>query len=199
MFRSKNFSHIADKAILICVCVIIASTACQLLSQDEAAIKNEFRNAAKQYRPMVRWWWPGGDVTDQEIRREIRILDTAGFGGAEIQPFVTFDTRTMPKEEISLVNDFATPSYFKHVRVAADAAKAHGMWIDDTFGTGWPLGGGLAITPELSPIELRNTDTIVDGPKAFSGKLQIPQWQPGLIASMMLHAGMEPNWPSGWE
>ena len=34
---------------------------------------------------MVRWWWPGGDVTPHELRREIRVLDETGFGGAEIQ------------------------------------------------------------------------------------------------------------------
>jgi hypothetical protein len=73
------------------------------------------------------------------------------------------------------------------------------MWIDYTFGTGWPLGGGLAITPELSPIELRSSDTVVDGPKAFSEKLTIPQWKPGLIASMSLHAGIKPDWPADWQ
>jgi hypothetical protein len=45
---------------------------------------------------------------------------------------------------------------------------------------------------------LRSADTIVDGPKAFDGKLTIPEWQPGLLASMMLHAGVNPGWPSDW-
>ena len=78
------------------------------------------------------------------------------------------------------MNDFATPTFFKHVRVAADAAKAHGMWIDETFGTGWPFGGGLAITPELSAIELRFADNIVVGPKQYSGKLAIPSFNRAL-------------------
>src|SRR5271166_6302686 len=198
MFRSKKISFISGGA-LACAVSIAVSAALPLLSQDEATIKSEFRDPAKQYRPMVRWWWPGADVTDKEIEREIGLLDAAGFGGAEIQPFVTFDTRNMPKDEAARVNDFATPSFFQHVRAAADAAKARGMWIDYTFGTGWPFGGGLAVTPELSAIELRSSDTVVDGPKAFSGKLTIPDWQPGLIASMMLHSGMKPDWPADWQ
>jgi len=176
-----------------------ASIARPLFSQEEAKARSEFRNPAKQYRPMVRWWWPGGDVTDKEIVREIGLLDAAGFGGAEIQPFVTFDTSTLPTDEAARVNDYATPAFYQHVRVAADAAKARNMWLDYTFGTGWPFGGGLAITPELSAIELRFADTIVDGPKVFSGKLTVPQWQPGLIASMMLRAGKNPEWPAGWQ
>lgn len=148
---------------------------------------------------MVRWWWPGGDVTDAEIKREIGLLDSAGFGGAEIQPLVPFDTRPLPTDEVDRLNDFATPSFFQHVRVAADAAKVRDMWIDDTFGTGWPFGGGSAITPELSSIELRFADNVIDGPKPFPGKLAIPQFQPGLIASLLARAGMQPPWPDGWE
>jgi len=168
-------------------------------SQTPSAIRNEFRSPAKRFRPMVRWWWPGGDVTDEEIRREIGLLDSAGFGGAEIQPLVPFDTRPLPKDEVDRLNDFATPAFFNHVRVAADAAKLRGMWIDDTFGTGWPSGGGWAITPELSAIELRFTDNVVVGPKPSPGKLTIPQFQPGLIASIMTRAGWTPPWPEGWE
>jgi hypothetical protein len=148
---------------------------------------------------MVRWWWPGEDVTDEEIRKEIGFLDSAGFGGAEIQPLVPFDTRSMPKDEVDRINDFATPAFFDHVRVAADAAKLRGMWIDDTFGTGWPFGGGSAITPELSSIELRFADNVVVGPKPSPGKLTIPQFQPGLIASLLTRAGWTTAWPEGWQ
>lgn len=150
---------------------------------------------------MVRWWWPGGDVTDQEIRREVSILDSHGFGGAEIQPFniFVFLPGLLSKEEMERANDFATPAFFKHVRVAADAAKSHGIWIDDTFGTGWPFGGGLAITPELSSIDLRFADNIVVGPQKYSGKLAIPEFHPDPIASVIKKVGAEPVWPKGWE
>jgi len=150
---------------------------------------------------MVRWWWPGGDVTDQEIRREITVLDSHGFGGAEIQPFNTFafTPHLISKEATERVNDFASPAFFKHVRAAADAAKTHGMWIDDTFGTGWPFGGGLAITPELSAIELRFADNIVVGPRNYSGKLDIPKFHPDSLASFLTKVGSPPVWPKGWE
>ena len=157
---------------------------------------------------MVRWWWPGGDVTDQEIRREIGILDGHGFGGAEIQPLNTFTflpqefafaPHNLSQQKIERLSDFATPAFFSHVRVAADAAKARGMWVDDTFGSGWPFGGGPAITPELSAIELRSADNIAVGPKSYSGKLQVPEFQPDLMESLLIKAGSKPVWPKGWE
>ena len=170
-----------------------------LRAQDERSVRQGFQNPGKQYRPMVRWWWPGDDVTDQEIDREIGILDASGFGGAEIQPFVTFNTHELPKAEAARVESYATPEFFHHVRAAADAAKAHGMWIDYTFGSGWPFGGGMAITPELSAIELRFTDNTVTGPESAPVQLKIPQWQPGLTAAMMMQAGQKPQWPAGWQ
>jgi hypothetical protein len=181
------------------VCTFYFGAGNPALAQSEGTLREEFRNPGKQYRPMVRWWWPGNDVTDTEIQREVGILDAHGFGGAEIQPFVTFDTRTMPRDQAERINGFATPGFFAHVRTAADAAKAHGMWIDYTFGTGWPFGGGATITPELSSLELRQSDTILSGPQKFSGQIIVPKRSPGFIESMQIYAGMKPEWPAGWE
>jgi hypothetical protein len=199
MLDKDTILKTARAVLLAFTCLLLAIGSRSLLAQDTAKIKDQFRNPPKQYRPMVRWWWPGADVTDNEIQREIGLLDAAGFGGAEIQPFATFDTRAMPKAEAEKVNSYATPEFFKHVKLAADQAKSCGMWMDYTFGSGWPFGGGLAITPELSAIELRYEDNVFDGPKAFAGKLTIPDWKPGLIASMMLHGGIKPDWPSDWQ
>jgi hypothetical protein len=181
--------------------VIMLGLSPSMNAQTESSVRSEFKSPPKKFRPMVRWWWPGGDVTDEEIGREIGILDSHGFGGAEIQPFniFVFMPGLLSKEEMERVNDFATPAFFKHMRVAADAAKAHGMWIDDTFGTGWPLGGGLAITPELSSIDLRFADNIVTGPKKYSGMLTVPEFHPDPIASVIQMVGAEPAWPKGWE
>jgi hypothetical protein len=52
----------------------------------------------KAMRPVVRWWWPGGDVTAVELRREVRVLDEAGFGGAKMgsAPLATVRSAQMP-------------------------------------------------------------------------------------------------------
>lgn len=199
MFTRKNPISSSVYVIPLLIWAFSLATVPLLFSQQEAVIKKEFSNPSKQYRPMVRWWWPGDDVTDKEITREIEVLDGAGFGGAEVQTLVTFFQAGLSNEELERVHSFAEPSYFQHLRTAAGAARSRGMWIDDTFGTGWPLGGGLAITPELASIELRFADTVVDGPTAFTGKISIPQWKPDVLTSAMTHMGGKPYWPSGWE
>lgn len=103
--RSKGPWTATLELVLICSFLSGFCASRRLPAQAADAVKNEFRDPGTQYRPMVRWWWPGGDVTDKELLREIGILDAAGFGGAEIQPFVTFDTRGFSSEKAAHVHD----------------------------------------------------------------------------------------------
>lgn len=146
---------------------------------DSASIRQQFQAPARQYRPLVRWWWPGNDVTEAELRREIGVLDKAGFGGAEIQAFVKGFPPDFLEAHQQQINSFATPSFFQHVAAAVDEARRHGMFVDYTFGSGWPFGGGDAITPELASIELRWTRLSVEGPAALNERLQIPSINDG--------------------
>lgn len=139
------------------------------------SVRSQFQSPPKKYRPIVRWWWPGNDVEDTELRREIDVLDKAGLGGAEIQAFIKgLDLRNLPAAQIERMNSFATPSFFRHVATAAEEARNRGMFIDYTFGSGWPFGGGEAITPEFASIELRYTHLSVAGPAKLHQQLQVP-------------------------
>ncbi len=165
-------------------------------SGSGASIRQQFLSPEKKYRPIARWWWPGNDVTEEELRREIGVLDKAGFGGAEIQAFNKgFDFETMPEAQQKRVSGFATPPFFENVAAAIDEARKHGMFIDYTFGSGWPFGGGYDITPELASIELRWTHTSVAGPAKFHERVETPQLDDGDPAN-------PPAWlkglPDGW-
>jgi hypothetical protein len=165
-------------------------------SSGSASIRQQFLSPEKKYRPIARWWWPGNDVTEEELRREIGVLDKAGFGGAEIQAFNKgFDFADMPEAQQKRVSGFATPLFFDHVGVAIDEARKHGLFIDYTFGSGWPFGGGLDITPELASVELRWTHTTVAGPAKFRERVQVPSIDDGDPAN-------PPAWlkglPDGW-
>jgi hypothetical protein len=144
-------------------------------SSDSAAIRQAFQSPPKKYRPLARWWWPGNDVTEPELRREIEMLDNAGFGGAEIQAFVKgFRTEDLSEAQRERVDSYASPSFFRHVGIAADEARKRGMFIDYTFGSGWPFGGGEAITPEFASVELRSTHLSIEGPAKFRQQLHLP-------------------------
>lgn len=124
-------------------------------------------------KPWVRWWWPGGAVEDRELRREIKLLNLAGFGGAEIQAFNP-GIPGLTKDERAHVNDYANAAFFSHVNTCADEADRQGLHIDLTFGSAWPSGGGFAITPELALLELTPAVTSVQTPLAAPIRVRIP-------------------------
>ena len=151
-------------------------------------------------RPMVRWWWPGSDVTSDELRREIRVLDKGGFGGAEIQAFRIGLKAEMPVDVAARVNDYPTPSFYRKVREAAEEAPDRGLFLDLTLGSGWPFGGGEAITPELSSIELRFTRRTLSGPSHFRERIQLPPPRPTAGMNLARLSGLpSTDLPSGWQ
>ena len=161
-----------------------------------ARVRQRFQSPPKKYRPIVRWWWPGNDVTESELRREIDVLDDAGFGGAEIQAFSKgLAAKDFSEAQMQRIDSYATPSFFRHVAIAVQEARKRGMFIDYTFGSGWPFGGGEAITPELASIELRSTHLSVEGPAQLHEQLQ----KPSVTDGHPLHgADILKGLPDGW-
>ena len=170
-------------------------------STSTAAIHLTFRHPPAEYRPMVRWWWPGGDVRDAELRREVDELDLAGFGGAEIQPLSMNFPAKLPADVRARVFSAGTPRYFQHVRTAVEEARHHGMWIDVTLGSGWPAGGGEAVTPERCVTDLRYSETAAKGGERFRRALDLPSIS-GSGVGQFVHGTMgdpiQAN-PPGWD
>jgi hypothetical protein len=160
------------------------------------SLRAGFREPQKKFRPIVRWWWPGNDVTEDELRREVAVLEQAGFGGAEIQAFFKgINPNDLSDAQKQRINGFATPDFFRNVAIAATAARERELFIDYTFGSGWPFGGGEAITPELAAIELRSSHLSVEGPATFHGRLQIPSIFDGDPANTSgAVSGLSPDW-----
>ncbi|MGA3328407.1 MAG: glycosyl hydrolase [Terriglobia bacterium] len=121
-------------------------------------------------RALVRWWCPGGDVTDEEISRELRLMKEAGIGGVEIQPFKIGLNPNPAPEVAARVNSVLTPEWFGHVKHAIEEGQRLGMMVDLTFGSGWPFGGAH-IPPELGAKSLDVEMTPLDGPSSFQGKI----------------------------
>lgn len=90
-------------------------------------------------RPMVRWWWFGPAVTDGELDREIRAMKAGGFGGFEVQPTYPLSP---DDPDTKLVNiPYLSDAFVARLAHAGATARAEGMRIDVTVGTGWPFGG----------------------------------------------------------
>ena len=172
--------------------------AASLHAQSLDQILRDFANPPKSTRPWIRWWWPGGDVTPSELRAEIAAMDEAGFGGAEINPLRTGLKQDVPDDVLARINDVSTKSFYSKVRAALEEAKAHGMRLDLALGSGSPLGGSVAVTPELASLELRFTTRSVTGPAQFHEMLQLPSPDISPASKLAALTGVSPLLPKDW-
>jgi Glycosyl hydrolases family 2, sugar binding domain. len=179
---------------------LLAATALLALPQTAALagpLEDGFRAPPMEARPRFRWWWPGDAVTDEELRREVKLMAETGFAGAEIQSFTPNFVALTPDEKLR-VNQYAEPSFFAHVRTAAEAAKALGLTLDYTLGSSWPSGGGFAIPPELAFTELTMARTEVKGGQAGPIKLTVPKRTRRLGALNFLDARVKDPKVADW-
>ncbi|MEP6926399.1 MAG: glycosyl hydrolase [Ginsengibacter sp.] len=126
-----------------------------------------FKNVPHEFGPYTRWWWPGNDVTDSELQREIKMFAESGFAGVEIQPLTMGINPKAPQAQLNRVYSWDTPSFYKHVKAVMEQAKKYDITVDMNGGSGWPLGGPQ-VAPKESMLTLTYSDTIVAGGKTIS-------------------------------
>ena len=104
-----------------------------------ADLQRGFQNPPSDSRIMMRWWWFGPAVTNQELEREMRLMKEGGIGGFEVQPVypVALDDtssgiRTLP---------FLSDEFIEALRFTSVKARELGLRMDLTLGSGWPYGG----------------------------------------------------------
>ena len=104
---------------------------------------------------MVRWWWFGVSVTNDEIERELVQMRDAGFGGVEIQPVSPSAVASAGESPHNL--PFLSQEFLNALAFATAKAKALGLSADIVMGSGLSLGGPH-VKPEHSLRKL-GTDT----------------------------------------
>lgn len=98
-----------------------------------------FLEPPAETRPIMRWWWFGPAVEQSEIDREIRAMKSGGIGGFEVQPVYPLSPDAEPNGPRNL--PYLSDPFIAALRHAAQTARAEGMRIDVTGGSGWPYGG----------------------------------------------------------
>jgi len=126
----------------------------------------------KSARPWTRWWWPGGDVDAATLARQLEELDAAGFGGGEVQPFLSGMINVEDPATMQRVYGFDKPPYYRTLDTVMSAAAARGLQLDLTHFSGWPAGG-----PEVNLDD--SLTVIAHGEKRVSGGRTLSVELPG--------------------
>lgn len=130
----------AKKSIVLVVsAAMTASTFSPVLIMAEGTELNEsainaaeFAEPGMEYRPGVRWWWPGGAAKTEDLIAQIEYLAENNFGTVEINPFNNgFVMTDAVQEDLENILNYDTPEYYKKLKavVAPPQPKRESPWI----------------------------------------------------------------------
>lgn len=102
----------------------------------ESRFASEFKSPNMEDRPMMRWWMPGAYMENDEIKREIKLMADAGYGGAEVLFFFPIPTADAdPTKDYS----FGSAEWNDRMKAALEAAIEYDFQLDFTLTPSWPL------------------------------------------------------------
>lgn len=108
-------------------------------SLTESAISAaEFAQPSMEYRPGVRWWWPGGAAKTEDLIAQIEYLAENNFGAVEINPFNNgFVMTEATQEDLENILNYDTPEYYEKLKAVVAAAAEKGITVDLNIGSGY--------------------------------------------------------------
>ncbi len=100
---------------------------------------DSFVKPPDEARIMMRWWWFGPAVTQEELEREMRAMKDGGIGGFEVQPVYPLALDDPPHGIRNL--PYLSDGFLDALRFVNQKAQELGMRMDLTLCSGWPYGG----------------------------------------------------------
>jgi alpha-L-rhamnosidase len=131
-------------------------------------------------RIMMRWWWFGPAVTNDELEREVRTMKKCGIGGFEIQPVYPLELDDPARGIRNL--PYLSDGFLDALRFVNQKAQETGMRLDLTLCSGWPYGGSkVPITQaagmlRVVRVPIPGGDDSVAVPNLEAGESLIAAW-----------------------
>ena len=155
---------------LLALSVVFALQSATVALAD-TALDERFARADASTGAMFRWWWPGAQVEDAELVRELEAIDARGLQGR----------RDRPRDGRCRLCRRPRPLRLRHRALEprrADRAGGRGspgLQVDLTVGARWPIAvPGLDVNGPASAKELTYGLQLVRGGAAFSGPVPAP-------------------------
>ncbi|HUX97128.1 MAG TPA: glycosyl hydrolase [Bacteroidales bacterium] len=133
----------------------------------EDSLKVGFLNPPDSARPGVYWYFMDGNLNREAMTADLESMKRAGIG------YVLFLEVNVgiPRGKV----DFLSEEWQELYKHAVREAERLGIKIILGSGPGWAGSGGPWVTPGKSMTHLVATDTTIQGPGKFNGKLKVPQ------------------------
>ena len=136
---------------------------------DATSLEEAFRNPPSDARPRVWWHWMNGNITKDGIRKDLEWMQRIGIGG-----FQNFDADIATPQIVDKRLAFMTPEWKDAFRFAASEADRLGLEMAIASSPGFSVTGGPWVKPEDAMKKIAWSETVIEGGRAFRGKLAMP-------------------------
>ncbi len=142
-------------------------------------LEQGFKNPPDSAKPRTWWHWTNGNVTLDGITKDLEWMHRVGIGGFQLVDVAAGGGQTVDKK----IN-FGTPEWYGAVHHAAIEGKRLGLEMSIFSSPGWSEAGGPWVKPEEAMKRLVWSETCVNGPQKFSGKLPEPPSNEGPVRDL---------------
>lgn len=182
-FFKYNLNALLAGTILITLSCFSCTTGEKETGEETPEIKiseSDFRSVPDDYKPWVYYWWLKGNVTKEQITRDLEEMQKKGIGG-----FLLFDSRGyhdgysdgIVPVPLNIKYEFMSPEWREMVKFTMQEANRLGLKISiNIANTGGYLRGPWDMK-EDGPKQLIWTASTVSGPAKVSVQLETPSDQ----------------------
>ena len=170
------------KAILAAVSVGLLALVGGAFAQSSGdPLAQGFNNPPDSAKPRTWWHWTGGNVTKDGITKDLEWMKRVGIAGYQLADVSSGSGQTVEKKLM-----FGTPEWLDAVRHSASEGKRLGLEMAIFSSPGWSEAGGPWVKPSEAMKKLVWSETDVEGPMKFEGKLRQPPSSNGPIRDLSI-------------
>ncbi len=138
-------------------------------SDGEASLEAAFRNPPAAARPRVWWHWMNGNITKDGIRKDLEWMKRIGIAGVQ-----NFDADISTPQIVDERLPFMSAGWKDAFRFAASEADRLDLEMAIASSPGFSVTGGPWVPPEDAMKKIAWSETVVEGGRAFRGRLLRP-------------------------
>jgi len=158
-------SHFVSLVAITACLVVIASCCPETAASDTLA--DGFRSPPESTKPWCYWYWISDNLSKDGISRDLEAMARVGIGEAFVGNVFLED---VPPGNVKALSD----PWWELVDHAIREAGRVGVNIGMFNCPGWSQSGGPWVTPDDAMRYLVSSETRIQGPARFAGKLPAP-------------------------
>ena len=148
---------------------LLAGVTGGVAGQGSDSLERGFKDPPDSAKPRAWWHWMNGNVTKEGITADLEWMKRVGIGGMQM-----FDGNLGTPVFVDKRLVWMTPEWKDAFRHAAAEADRLGLEMAMAASGGWSETGGPWVKPEEAMKKVVWSETRVEGPKKFTGKLANP-------------------------